>query len=87
MKDTNYTIQTSKDNYVTYTTIGNKTMNNYEKIKNMSIEKMVNFIRELTNDEYTCSYCIDDDCEGNFLDRDYNRCNKGIKLWLQSESD
>ena len=58
---------------------------NYEKIKNFSIEEMISFIRELTDDEYTCGYCIDDDCDEEFIDRDYNRCNNGIKQWLESE--
>ena len=46
---------------------------------------MVRFIRNLTDDEYTCSYCNDDECEQSFLNRDYNRCDKGIRQWLESE--
>lgn len=60
-------------------------MKNFEKIKNMSIDEMVIFIRDLTGDEYTCSNCTDEDCDQSFLNRDYNRCNKGIKQWLESE--
>ena len=53
----------------------------------MTVDKMARWIRELTNDEYTCSNCAfyDEDCEGEFLNRDYNKCNKGIKQWLESE--
>ena len=62
-------------------------MNNFERIKSMSIDEIVKWIRELTNDEYTCDNCAfyDEDCEGEFLNRDYNKCNKGIKQWLESE--
>ena len=60
-------------------------MNNYERIKNLDTNGMIRFIRNLTNDEYTCSYCNDEECEQNFLNRDYNRCDKGIRQWLESE--
>ena len=60
-------------------------MNNYERIKNLDIGGMIRFIRNLTNDEYICSYCNDEECEQNFLNRDYNRCDKGIRQWLESE--
>ena len=60
---------------------------NYEKIKNMSIDEMVSFIRNVANDEYICSYCNDENCEQCFLDRDYSRCNKGIRQWLESECE
>ena len=38
-------------------------MNNYGRIKNLDIGGMICFIRNLTNDEYTCSYCNDEECE------------------------
>ena len=59
-------------------------MNNYEKIKQMTIDEMAEFIRETTNDEYTCSYCADEECSQEFLNRDYDRCDKGIKQWLNN---
>lgn len=62
-------------------------LTNFQKIKNMSLDEMVEFIRDASGDEYICSYCSDEDCEGSFLNRDYNRCNKGMKQWLQEESE
>lgn len=69
-------------------------MNNYEKIKQMSIEEMAKFIDELTNSgEYTCGYCIYD-----YIDEELEECHSdklggctdkirttGIKQWLESE--
>ena len=60
-------------------------MNNYERIKNLDIGGMIRFIRNLTNDEYVCSYCNDEECEQSFLNRDYDRCDRGIRHWLESE--
>lgn len=60
-------------------------MNNYERIKNLDISSMICFIRNLTNDEYVCSYCNDEECERSFINRDYDRCNRGIRQWLESE--
>lgn len=60
-------------------------MNNYERIKSLDIGSMICFIRNLTNDEYICSYCNDEECEQNFINRDYDRCDKGIRQWLESE--
>lgn len=55
-------------------------MTNYEKIKNMSVEEMAEFILNqqhhvLCND--VCSYGLHK-CEG------YS-CNEGVKQWLESE--
>ena len=60
-------------------------MNNYERIKSLDIGSMICFIRNLTNDEYTSSYCNDEECEQSFLNRDYDRCDRGIRQWLDSE--
>ena len=60
-------------------------MNNYERIKSLDIGGMIRFIRNLTNDEYVCSYCNDEECEQSFLNRDYDRCDRGIRQWLESE--
>ena len=52
-------------------------MTNHEQIKNMSVEEMVEFIRD-TN----CSHC-----SGNCLSGTPYKggCIKGIKKWLESE--
>lgn len=49
-------------------------MNNFEKIKTMSIEEMAEYMG--------CEACIynDKDCYTN-----ENLCNKGIKQWLERE--
>ena len=50
-------------------------MNNYEKIKNMSIDEMAKWLSK-----NICNYCIyqKQDCE------DF-KCYDGIKQWLESE--
>lgn len=50
--------------------------NNYEKIKQMSIEEMVAFMRN-ANCYTTCVY--QKECQGE------KNCNEGIKEWLKSE--
>ena len=61
-------------------------MNNFEKIKNMTVEEMADFITDLTNGcEYGCLYCknyIDGECSKNSELYDYI---KGCKEWLESE--
>lgn len=53
-------------------------MNNFEKIKNMSIDEMAD---EITGLDY-CNYCIctfqSKKCQETF-------CSDGIKQWLESE--
>ena len=69
-------------------------MNNYEKIKNMTIDEMAEFIDEASiSGEYTCSYCkIYEDWLKVDTDEDiteyckYN-CINGVKQWLQQESE
>lgn len=51
-------------------------MNNYEKIKQMSIEEMITFMRN-ANCYTTCAY--QKECQGD------KNCNEGIKEWLKSE--
>lgn len=63
-------------------------MTNFEKIKQMSVDELVNFITRLTNGcEYGCMYCA------NYV---YGVCTKdgymhdyvcGCKQWLESEAD
>ena len=53
-------------------------MNNYERIKNMSIDEMA----ELLNNqecETCCAYADSINCNGD------NDCFTGIKQWLESE--
>lgn len=57
-----------------------KKMTNYERIKNMTVEEMAEFINEVTtafNCEF-CAYC--EDCPA-----DDNCCARGMKEWLESE--
>ena len=52
---------------------------NFEKIKNMTVEEMVEFI----SCEGACNYCIyanDDNCKGL-------KCRQGITAWLNQEAD
>ena len=56
-------------------------MTNYEKIKNMSIEEMAEFIDSPTVDCERCAYykngkCLSDD-----------DCKVGIQKWLESEAE
>lgn len=66
---------------------------NYERIKNMTVEEMAEFLKE-NFDEYEetfgCYSCIDykthhypDDCG----DCEYLKCGGDIKIWLQTESE
>ena len=93
--NTNYTIQTSQDNYVTYTTSGNKKMNNYEKIKNMSIEEMAETIANFAcvcvfetlkkiNILNTSLYSkIDDETKQEYV----NMIEEIVNYWLEGESE
>lgn len=51
-------------------------MNNYERIKQMSIDELVKFISD-TNCYTTCLYRKE--CHGD------KNCDEGIKQWLESE--
>lgn len=55
-------------------------MNNFERIKLMTVDEMINFIR-ISDCYTTCNY----QCWKN---NDYsdNSCNEGIRQWLFSES-
>ena len=54
-------------------------MNNYERIKAMSIEEMAEFI-----DELGCTLCEKCKYEDNNC-IPYEECVNGLKLWLESE--
>ena len=54
-------------------------MTNYEKIKNLTLEEMIEFV----HCEGACNYCIyadDDDCKGL-------KCREGIREWLNQEAE
>ena len=57
-------------------------MNNYEKIKNMSIEEMAEMLHNITDD--CCnSYCSAPlNCQGTL-----EECILGIKQWLEQEAE
>lgn len=57
-------------------------MNNYEKIKNMTIEEMARFFKHIKN--YICKLCIYNNNEYNCYS-DNLSCFDGIKQWLESE--
>lgn len=54
---------------------------NYEKIKNCSIEEMVEFINT-TPGIHACRFCTRQKSDGTICD-----CEKYIKLWLESEAE
>lgn len=53
-------------------------MNNFEKIRNMTIDEMANFLYLADDCENICN------CRYSCLDKDRN-CAKEIKKWLKSE--
>ena len=55
-------------------------MTNFEKIKNMTVEEMVEFII-LKDDCECCKYADDDDACDEF------ECRDGIKAWLEQEAE
>lgn len=61
-------------------------MNNYDRIKSMSVEEMADFITDLTNGcEYGCMYCtnyVDGECIKDGYMNDYV---KGCIQWLLQE--
>lgn len=59
-------------------------MNNYEKIKNMSIDEMAEFLRNQGCDN-SCVYYAEYDRIYENLECN-GKCTDGIKQWLQEES-
>ena len=59
---------------------GPSAMTNYEKIKAMSIEEMVEFIADNYRPCPTCTYA-------NTMDCGREPCHDGIVNWLQKEAD
>ena len=67
-------------------------MNNFEKIKQMTIDEICDFITELTNNgEYTCAYCkFYDDYYRSDSDLPFtcdDNCKEGVKQWLLLEEE
>ena len=56
-------------------------MNNYQKIKAMSIDEMARWLYEF-NDDSLCQYCNGCDKENEELG-----CEEYFKQWLESESE
>lgn len=60
-------------------------MNNYEKIKNMSIEEMQTFIYDFMKEYEVCAYCpIRNFCHKT--DKTIT-CKNVVKQWLESEEE
>ena len=57
-------------------------MTNYEKIKSMSLEEIVQFMNDLYDDP--CEYCV---TQYPCPIEDTTCCTRGHKLWLESESE
>lgn len=58
-------------------------MNNYDKITNMDIDEMAEFIKSEVFRE--CSFCKGYECDKVPLYSE--KCIDGIKQWLQAESE
>jgi hypothetical protein len=58
-------------------------MNNFEKIKNMTLDEMAKYLTKLTSTY--CEYCtFKEYCEDN---EDDISCREVLKQWLQQESE
>ena len=55
-------------------------MNNYEKIKNMTLDEMARFLYKITD----CQECLADT---DYCNYSCTRCLKTLKQWLQAESE
>lgn len=53
-------------------------MNNYERIKAMSIEKMTDFLSL----HFSCEYCVGG---SDYCNYSISKCEKSLKQWLESE--
>ena len=59
-------------------------MTNYERIKQMSLEEMVDFI--IHDTDGICGCCHNDIRFGVEKCCEQGLCTKGIKMWLESET-
>lgn len=53
-------------------------MNNYERIKAMSIEEMADFFSL----HFSCEYCVGG---SDYCNYSISKCEKSLKQWLESE--
>lgn len=56
-------------------------MNNFEKLKNMTIDEMVQFIYDCTEDGSVCDYC------SVSASQCLDMCELGIEQWLLKECE
>lgn len=65
-------------------------MTNFEKIKNMSPRKFVDFLNEHTTPD-VCTFCCEKYCDADKClksEKDYEKaCKKNIVKWLESEAE
>ena len=61
-------------------------MNNFEKIKNMSVDEMAEWLNTVDCSNY-CEHFINYDRIYENLDGCGGDCFNGIKQWLQAESE
>ena len=61
-------------------------MNNFEKIKQMTVDEMAELILDFTNDEYTCGYCkFYNDYLTTGVECNTDKCLQGVKQYLLQE--
>lgn len=57
-------------------------MNNFERIKNMSLDEMARKLTRIISD--CCEYCpLQEDCK----DENIHNCRESVKQWLQKECE
>lgn len=62
-------------------------MNNYERIKQMTIGEMADLILDFTNDEYTCGYCkFYEEYLTTGVECNTDKCIEGVVRWLLQEA-
>lgn len=59
-------------------------MNNYEKIKNMTMDEMVEFIHTFGVNCCACAFFRKKICDGICI---LGECKVGHRIWLQQESE
>ena len=62
-------------------------MTNFEKIKGMTVEEMVYFLKDAQDGDDCCSLCAFDHEEYKLCTSQRVSCIDGYKKWLESEVD